>query len=296
LGSSWAKIALRCARMNLKWVCVRSGMFLSAPAVVLQAFAAYGISVYTWHYCYPSKWMAEVATVTACRAAGSQGHVLDPEIEYLDHGAEAKAFTGALRAAVPDFFIGFAPFSDPGYFPNYPYAEFSAGTDACMPQFYWTPAHKTAQGWITWADPMWAKIKQTYSMPILSVWGGNDPRGIDPKGGPFSVADLQWALMYYVNKPACSLWALESMHASCEAFLQSIAPMVVPVVPSYDLTTVAGYQDALAHLGYYKGKIDGLNGPQTKAAVIGFQMDHGLPPTTGVCGPMTQTAILKALA
>ena len=39
---------------------------------------------------------------------------------------------------------------------------------------------------------------------------------------------------------------------------------------------VARAQDALQQLGYYKGGIDGLYGPGTRAAVRAFQVDRGL--------------------
>ena len=37
-------------------------------------------------------------------------------------------------------------------------------------------------------------------------------------------------------------------------------------------------QEALAGLGYYRGPIDGIIGPKTRAAVAKFQTDRGLPP------------------
>jgi peptidoglycan hydrolase-like protein with peptidoglycan-binding domain len=38
-------------------------------------------------------------------------------------------------------------------------------------------------------------------------------------------------------------------------------------------------QQALKHDGLYKGRIDGINGPQTRSAVAQFQKQHGLKQT-----------------
>jgi len=49
-------------------------------------------------------------------------------------------------------------------------------------------------------------------------------------------------------------------------------------------------QQHLANLGYYSGKIDGLMGPRTKAAIKHFQKEHSLKPD-GVLGPKTKRAL-----
>lgn len=40
---------------------------------------------------------------------------------------------------------------------------------------------------------------------------------------------------------------------------------------------VARYQHALARAGFYRGGVDGLDGPQTRAAVLAFEKAAGLP-------------------
>ena len=54
-------------------------------------------------------------------------------------------------------------------------------------------------------------------------------------------------------------------------------------------------QCLLAYLGYYHGAIDGSIGPQTRAAVLEFQMAEGLT-DDGSPGPLTQAALLDAVA
>jgi len=41
--------------------------------------------------------------------------------------------------------------------------------------------------------------------------------------------------------------------------------------------------------GYYAGAIDGILGPQTRAALAAFQADHGLAVTSAVDQPTLQT-------
>ena len=58
---------------------------------------------------------------------------------------------------------------------------------------------------------------------------------------------------------------------------------------------VKAWQADLRKLGYYKGAVDGLVGPQTKAALKAFQRDHGLV-EDGKYGTMSRDAIAEALA
>jgi hypothetical protein len=58
---------------------------------------------------------------------------------------------------------------------------------------------------------------------------------------------------------------------------------------------VAGNQKALQKLGFDPGKIDGIMGPHTKAAIKKFQQANALA-ADGIVGPKTQAALAKALA
>lgn len=57
----------------------------------------------------------------------------------------------------------------------------------------------------------------------------------------------------------------------------------------------AGLQTDLTTLGFFSGKVDGIYGPETVAAVKAFQKDVGLP-ETGLPDPPTQKAIAEKLA
>lgn len=55
-------------------------------------------------------------------------------------------------------------------------------------------------------------------------------------------------------------------------------------------------QHLLAYLGYYAGDIDGIYGPQTKAAVERFQKDFGGIVVDGLAGDETDKALRHAVA
>lgn len=73
-------------------------------------------------------------------------------------------------------------------------------------------------------------------------------------------------------------------------------PPIDPNVP--DLSTLEGVQAALVKLGYDPGPVDGEDGPQTRAAIQKFQIDHqpDAGAVHGVAGPRTCVAIADALA
>lgn len=56
------------------------------------------------------------------------------------------------------------------------------------------------------------------------------------------------------------------------------------------MTKMREIQAALAMRGYYRGHIDGLYGPQTRAAIEQFQRDNGID-VDGIAGPVTQALL-----
>jgi len=72
--------------------------------------------------------------------------------------------------------------------------------------------------------------------------------------------------------------------------------LVEPTGPQtpIDLTTTKGIQQALANLGYNPGAIDGIMGPNTKAALMAFQKDAKIT-VDGVVGPQTRQALANML-
>ena len=52
---------------------------------------------------------------------------------------------------------------------------------------------------------------------------------------------------------------------------------------------IANVQTALQQQGYYQGEVDGLIGPLTRAAIAGYQRDHGLYETSSIDQPTLES-------
>jgi len=56
---------------------------------------------------------------------------------------------------------------------------------------------------------------------------------------------------------------------------------------------VSGIQGRLANMGYDVGRIDGVIGPRTRAAIEAFQRDHPPLVVDGTCGPLTRARLVQ---
>jgi peptidoglycan hydrolase-like protein with peptidoglycan-binding domain len=75
----------------------------------------------------------------------------------------------------------------------------------------------------------------------------------------------------------------------------SMTPAPTPKPQPQPSSAVSTLQEELGQLNYYNGKIDGLMGPQTTAAITYLQRDAGLP-QTGVMNTATNAALMNYLA
>jgi len=66
-----------------------------------------------------------------------------------------------------------------------------------------------------------------------------------------------------------------------------VQPRPVYVANSY--SSAAGVQRELARRGYYNGAIDGVVGPQTRAAIRTYQVDRALPVTGRIDTPLLRS-------
>jgi len=88
---------------------------------------------------------------------------------------------------------------------------------------------------------------------------------------------------YHFGKPACP-----------GTSLQSLIEMVRADCIDLDFGSMATRQTALKRLGYYRGAIDGVWGPVSRDALLGFQKSNGLS-ADGVWGRQTERAIHHAI-
>lgn len=84
------------------------------------------------------------------------------------------------------------------------------------------------------------------------------------------------------------------MAAAYATYLKMLASGTTGAVEGKD-ETVAVIQRDLKRLGFYKGAVDGLAGPKTKAAIRAFQKANGLV-ADGVYGKMTDEAVDRQIA
>lgn len=79
--------------------------------------------------------------------------------------------------------------------------------------------------------------------------------------------------------------------AAPQAAPSALAPATVP--PAAVDASVRDAQSHLRRLGYYRGPVDGIWGPETEEALRRFQRDRGLP-ADGTLGDRTLAALRSA--
>jgi hypothetical protein len=150
-----------CALMGLTWVMLKIGDATGEHSrsypdmqAAVGAFRSVGISVWAWHYIYGGVQIDKAGNVLRNGATpeaeaefakrqvqtqGMDGYVIDAEREYqvADQHKRAKRFMGALEGIGAP--VGLAGWRFPKLHPEYPWAEFLAGTELHMPQVYWNP-------------------------------------------------------------------------------------------------------------------------------------------------------------
>jgi len=96
---------------------------------------------------------------------------------------------------------------------------------------------------------------------------------------------------YALGKPACPGSTAETLIRALGAHVE---PRSSIAARSAQLDTLRDVQSALAALGFYPGKIDGLPGPRTRSAVASYQRSRGLT-VDAVAGPATRERIAHDL-
>lgn len=120
---------------------------------------------------------------------------------------------------------------------------------------------------------------------VLTIVGVDGDTVTSVDGGQID----DWAHKYLQRVKLCTRqWSSKRVNwiidtERLQQALEGTAPVVVP-------WSVADTQRRLTELGYEPGPIDGIAGRLTRAAVIAFQLDHGLK-GDGVVGPLTRAEL-----
>lgn len=117
----------------------RTGLFMEQFKAIAPLAKKAGLVLGAWGYSYGRNIPGEVRAALEAIAEGADWLVIDAEGEYENPaGKEAAMELGKqlLRTSqgVP---VTYSTFALPEYHPNFPYAEFSQFTQACLPQIYW---------------------------------------------------------------------------------------------------------------------------------------------------------------
>jgi Putative peptidoglycan binding domain len=110
-------------------------------------------------------------------------------------------------------------------------------------------------------------------------------------GDPAQFSHLLKVSRYYTADEGQYTRTLTSLFVEFSRTLQNPgSPAPVP-----DLYHEAGIQTVLKTLGFDPGAVDGVDGPNTRAAVRHFQLEHGLV-SDGVVGALTRAVLAEAWA
>lgn len=217
-----AALAVEC---GCEWVAPRAGAgglndaAFHDPTAEIAAYKAAGLRVYPWLYSYPGSWRAEVEAFRRLMLAGADGVIIDAEIEWQGHQAEAAAYMTALRVALPDAFIADAPWPLIGWHATFPAREFAAGVNMRMCQAYWTQINTSGAAWtLDKMDSQWALLHAAHPeivrdmAPIGVTYGNRELKKAGAGGcpGEIAVADVVSFLDRYPGAPV-SLYSLEVM-------------------------------------------------------------------------------------
>jgi peptidoglycan hydrolase-like protein with peptidoglycan-binding domain len=134
-----------------------------------------------------------------------------------------------------------------------------------------------------------AKVVKPYSTPV-AVTDANTGGGITPKLAPSTKQNL------------ASKTAMAADMAVGKQPAKAAGPTITkPTSTSGTGSTstgnaqMAALQQQLSSLGFNPGKVDGIYGPNTRAAIIAFQRASGLTPD-GIVGPQTLAALQGRMA
>jgi len=241
------EIVDRCKRSGVSWVTIKSGDSDANGQVtrgLVEALRAGGLGVYTWNYSIPGTCDRQIAQIDRLYTdVGVDGHFLDAEIEWEQHGdrrAEARDFMRRLRGVIgSDRWLAHAPWWLPTAHPTYPWAEFGEATDAQCPQVYWTmlPPEQSGRWMIDYSEVGWERLAKgtpgavSLRSPIGSVFHGDHRNGVK-NGQIVRPEDVEFFLArcetHAREVPFWSLYSYDACPPEIWAHLESRVPARSP--------------------------------------------------------------------
>ncbi len=146
---------------------------------------AAGFGVAAWGYNYPGRAEEEAALIAQAFADGADWYCFDAEGEFDGQRAAATALVQATRQKLPQAVLGYAPFPFADLHPGYPYAEFDAACQLCLPQIYAGLIGRKVAGALD--------VDGDYNHTYLSLYGGAPLRLTSRLVPCFSVSDGETA-------------------------------------------------------------------------------------------------------
>ena len=156
VGMTAAQAAAKAQADGVGYVVIKSGQDASFwstryTAAAVREFTSRGMRVLAWPYITPAGGTAaEDAAAAAANVPGTDGLVLDVEIEWEqggDHSAAAKSLCQGIRAKAPGVWLGYTSFGWVGYHGGFPFAAFDKYCgDSAWPQVYYSDRGVTWNG------------------------------------------------------------------------------------------------------------------------------------------------------
>lgn len=185
----------------------------------VKAFKGAGLLVGAWGYHYGSDVQGEAKAALDAISAGADWYVIDAEIEYEGKQKEATQLGQILRAAYPNYTIGYSSFPFTDLHTAFPYKEFSSFCDVALPQVYWGELKPDVETCLAKTF----ELHKKYNIPVA-------PAGQTYVTNRYTPTTLDYKLFEQNSKKAgatgVSFWDLS--HAT-PAMLASVKAMSFPV-------------------------------------------------------------------
>jgi hypothetical protein len=297
-GGKVDRIARRAHRRGIETLFIKSGDAGSTwsqftPGLV-EALQARGLNVCGWQFVYGDRPKLEAKVGAATVRRGADCLVIDAEGHYEGRYRQASTYVLTLRRLIGSSYpLGLATFPYTDYHPAFPYSVF-LGPGAAqynLPQLYWKTIGDSVDGAYDHTF-VWNRQYARPIMPLGQVYLDPPPREIR-RFRKLAIAH---------GFPGVSWWSWQ--HATRRGW-RAVGRAIVPLrsrrpYDSFPFLKQGSSGDAVVWAqqllagGDYLSVVTGYFRAKTKAAVIAFQGDRGLP-QTGTTDGATWKAMLATL-